>query len=346
MKKIFIGIDVSKETVDVSFVSSDFQSTPEYLAQYSNDSSGYRAMVRDLRAVLPGVSSGQWLFCCETTGAYDRRLCHWLVDHGLLIWRESALQIKQSLGIRRGKNDKTDSMAIADYARRHPDKFVAFAKPSGQMAALKDLYLYRQTLADRIKSCKNRIKAIRSQGASASAASSFILRDIKSEMSRLEQSLKKCERAMEEAIGSDPRLEKNYRHLKSIKGFGLVLSVALMVFSGNFETVATANKMATYCGIASFRKVSGSTLDAREDVSSLSNRRLKGMLTMAARCSIRYDTAMRRYFEAKTAQGKPYGVAINNVKNKLIHLAYALVANDCDYDPNHANGWQQASAAL
>ena len=37
MKKYFIGIDVSKETVDVSFVESDFQQQPEYLAQYPPD---------------------------------------------------------------------------------------------------------------------------------------------------------------------------------------------------------------------------------------------------------------------------------------------------------------------
>ena len=94
MKKYFIGIDVSQKTVDVSFVESDFQRKPEYLAQYTNDKKGYSLMVKDLRTVLRGVSSGQWLFCCETTGGYDRPLCYWLVDQGLRIWRESALQIR------------------------------------------------------------------------------------------------------------------------------------------------------------------------------------------------------------------------------------------------------------
>ena len=289
MKKFFIGIDVSKETVDVSFVESDFQREPEYLAQYPNDKKGYRSMVRDLKIALRGCSSGQWLFCCETTGAYDRQLCHWLVDKGMPVWRESALQIRQSLGIRRGKNDKADSMAIADYARRHPDKVNLFAKPSEGLAALKDLYLYRQNLVDKLKAVKNRVKALKSQGSAASAASKFILRDAKSEINRLEQSIGKCESAMLEVIRSDAQLERNYGHVKSIKGFGLVVTVALMVFSGNFSAIPTANKMATYCGMASFRSKSGSSIDFRQDVSHLSNRRLKGIITMAARCSIRHD---------------------------------------------------------
>ena len=58
MKKFFIGIHVSKETVDVSFVESDFQRQPEYLAQYPNGKKGYRSMVRDLKQAMRGSSSG------------------------------------------------------------------------------------------------------------------------------------------------------------------------------------------------------------------------------------------------------------------------------------------------
>ena len=36
MKKFFIGVDVSKDTVDVSFFDDDRMKSPEYLAQYSN----------------------------------------------------------------------------------------------------------------------------------------------------------------------------------------------------------------------------------------------------------------------------------------------------------------------
>ena len=335
MKKFFIGIDVSKETVDVSFVESDFQRQPEYLAQYPNSKKGYRSMVRDLKLALRGTSTGQWLFCCETTGAYDRQMCHWLVEHGMHVWRESALQIKQSLGIRRGKNDKADSMAIADYARRHPDKVNLFEIPGKELAALKDLFMYRQTLVDKLKGVKNRQKALKSQGDAASPAAKFIRRDTNNEIKRLERSIAECEKAMKEVIRSNEQLERNYEHVKSIKGFGLVVTVALMVFSGNFQNIPTANKMATYCGVASFRNTSGTTVDSRQDVRHLSNRRLKGLLSMAAQSAIQHDDSVRQYYQRKIAQGKQYGVAINNVKNKLLHIAYALVRNEQDYQPGY-----------
>ena len=35
------------------------------------------------------------------------------------------------------------------------------------------------------------------------------------------------------------------------------------------------------------------------------------------------------------AQGKPYGVILNNVNNKLLHILLSLVAHDCDFELDH-----------
>lgn len=43
----------------------------------------------------------------------------------------------------------------------------------------------------------------------------------------------------------------------------------------------------------------------------------------------------RRYYLRLKEAGKPYGVILNNIKNKLIHLVFALVRNDTDFDMNY-----------
>ena len=335
MKKIFIGIDVSKETVDVSVLNPDVSSSPEYLAQYANTPSGYRLMVKDIRHMGRIPDDGQWLFCCETTGAYDRPMCYWLVEHGHYVWRESALQIKRSMGIRRGKDDKADSMAIAEYAWRHEDKSFPFQKPDKNLAALKDLFRYRQSLVDTMKAAKVRSGEAKGLMGASSAASKFIQRDAGREVKRLEQSIKQCEEEMMKIVQSDEALDNSYRHVTSVKGMGFVSAMALIVFSGNFQAIPTANKMATYCGVASFRERSGTSIDRRANVSSLSNRRLKGILTMAALQAVRYNPELKCYFERLKEAGKPFGIALNNVKNKLLHIAYSLVNNDRDFELDH-----------
>lgn len=335
MKKIFIGIDVSKETIDVSVLNPDESTDAEYLGQYANVPSGYSLMIKDIRCMGKVPADGQWLFCCETTGAYDRPMCYWLVEHGHRIWRESALQIKRSMGIRRGKNDKADSMMIAEYAWRHADKAHIFQKPDRNLAALKDLFLYRQSLVDKRKAAMVRSGEAKGLAGASSDAARFIRRDAAKEVRRLEQSIEQCEQQIMKIIQSDESLDKNYRHVTSVKGMGFVSAVALIVFSGNFQAIHTANKMATYCGVASFRERSGTTLDRRADVSSLSNRRLKGILTMAALLVVRFNTDIKLYFDRLMSAGKPYGIALNNVKNKLLHIAYSLVKNDCDFELDH-----------
>ena len=41
------------------------------------------------------------------------------------------------------------------------------------------------------------------------------------------------------------------------------------------------------------------------------------------------------YYSRLIERGKPKQVALNNAKNKLLHLAMSLVRNDRDYDKNH-----------
>lgn len=117
-------------------------------------------------------------------------------------------------------------MAIADNTRRHPDKVNLFEIPDNELAALKDLFRYRQTLVDKLKGVKNRQKVLKCQGDAASAAAKFIRRDTNNKIMRLGRSIAECVNAMKEVIRSDAQLEQNYEHVKSIKVFGLVVTVA------------------------------------------------------------------------------------------------------------------------
>lgn len=94
MKKICIGIDVSKETLDVTVIHIESYELMEKLgySKFENRPSGFRSMTAWVRKVIK--SRGQMdeaLFCMETTGSYDLPLCYWLHKNGLNVWRESAL---------------------------------------------------------------------------------------------------------------------------------------------------------------------------------------------------------------------------------------------------------------
>ena len=44
---------------------------------------------------------------------------------------------------------------------------------------------------------------------------------------------------------------------------------------------------------------------------------------------------IKEYADRLKKKGKPYGIVVNNVINKLTHIIYSLIKNDCDYEYNH-----------
>lgn len=332
MNLFFIGIDVSKETIDVSFFEPQHMKKPEYLATYDNRPKGFRSMVKDLQKCSYGIGNGQWLFCCETTGRYDYDLCNWICDNGMFIWRESALQIKWCSGIQRGKNDEVDSLRITEYAWRHRDKAIRFVKPNEALASLKALFSHRKQLVIKRTAANCQYKALKVSKQLSGEAYKLIRSNLANEITCLTKSIKAADKAMLAIIATNEELQRNYQHIISIKGVGPVTALAIIVFSGNFQVIPTAAKFACYCGVASFRNQSGTSINTRAKVSNLSNRLLKSILSMAAYSAAKNNPLFSNYFNRTIERGKSTAIAYNNIKNKIIIIAYKLVQDDVDFD--------------
>jgi transposase len=238
------------------------------------------------------------------------------------------------MGVRKGKDDKADSLMIAEYAMRHMDKAVMYETPSETIRELKALFLYRHKLVQ--EKAEKKVRASHLDDTAAKSKSMrFILRDAKKSVKALEKSIEECEKQIMELIEGDEDLKRNYGHIVSIKGINIVNATAMIAYSNNFKGITTANKMASYYGVASFREQSGTSVDKKACVKYYSSSLLRATITQAAEWTIKENGIYHDYYLRLKADGKPYGIIINNVKNKLIHLVYSLVTNDIDYENNH-----------
>ena len=117
MKKnqIIIGIDVSKATLDC-FIHSVNQ---HFIVE--NSPKGFAQL---LKIILKSTKCKKenLFFCFENTGKYSKRLSVFLHLEKISFLMAPALEIKKSLGITRGKNDKVDSTRIANYAYEKREK--------------------------------------------------------------------------------------------------------------------------------------------------------------------------------------------------------------------------------
>ena len=78
-------------------------------------------------------------------------------------------------------------------------------------------------------------------------------------------------------IKEDEAFEAQFQLLISVKGVGLVIAAALLVYTRAFKAFDNSRKFATYIGLAPFGKSSGNSTHVPPKVSHLAHKQLKGL---------------------------------------------------------------------
>jgi len=141
MKKLLetLGIDVSKKTLDAYLHVADAHH------QFDNNLEGFMAMINWARKT-GSVKLNELLICFEHTGIYGMQLAAYLEKKNIFYCMVPALEIKRSLGMVRGKNDKVDARRIAQYAHLRRDTIKQTKLPSLLLQKLKQLLSLRENM--------------------------------------------------------------------------------------------------------------------------------------------------------------------------------------------------------
>ncbi len=339
MEKIVIGIDFSKETFDATLLrveDGDLSACGCGLHEkFSNNRPGWRKCLSWARRKTERKPSADWLFCGEHTGRHSVGMCDFLHSQGLVMWHESPLRIKRSLGIVRGKSDKADSLRIAQYAFRNKDKAVRYEPLGETEAKLRELFLTRHKIVEQRKALMTR-SASMCDYSRGTDAERFAIRQTEAVVKAMDKAIEELERKMKEVIASDPEVRETYECITSIKGVALENGVAFIVYTNNFRDFgADPRRIATYWGVAVFAQDSGTSVHKKARTSPMASKKLKALLTQAALSAIIHEPRIKEYYGSLIKRGKDKNVARNNVKNKLIHIITALAVSKTKYDPMH-----------
>jgi transposase len=331
-KNLFIGIDFSKSKFDALVLERAEQGAVAHEV-FENTQQGCKNLLKWL-SKQSTAKRGDWLFCGEHTGLYSRELSHFLAKKGLFIWLENPLQIKQSAGMKRIKTDKTDALVIANYACRFQDKAKQFELPSKELDDLKMLFSHRRLLVKEkvmLQVSANELRSV----VKRNAVSRFIYEQSQRKVEQIEKQISEVEDKMHEII-MQSEWKENYLLIQSIKGVGFVTTVSLLVHTNNFYSFDNAKQMACYSGVAPFANQSGK-MDKGTHISHLANKEVKVLLTQCARSAVRYNSNLAAYYHKKIAEGKEDRLVINNVRNKLLQIIFAVVKNKMPYQEDYLN---------
>ena len=136
-------------------------------------------------------------------------------------------------------------------------------------------------------------------------------------------------------IHEDEELRRNFEIITSMPGVGTQNAVCLMVYTDNFNRFDyNSRKIACYYGVAPFGRQSGTSVNTPPHVSPFANKLIKALLSQAALASIHFSPNMAMYYHRLVEAGKKHSVALNNLKNKMLHIITAMVRKGEKYDPD------------
>ena len=162
-KNWFIGIDVSKKTLDASiFVAGEVINRFPHI-QVRNEKQGFKELLR--WAKTQGVNTKDTLFGLEFTGYYSDALEQFLTGKKLCYAMLPTTVVKHYQRGTRDKNDKTDSAKIADYLFRFngTECIKQRVLPSKAMQELKALKSERKFYVQQRVACENRQNVAKSK---------------------------------------------------------------------------------------------------------------------------------------------------------------------------------------
>jgi len=198
-KKYFVGIDVSKHTIDIAFIVREQQDYSTIVwKQFANKLPGLKNMKAWLEQMHVPLSEDT-IVVIENTGIYHRLLWQYFSSLQVDLCIENAAQVKWSLGIARGKSDKVDSRRLALYAVRHADRLKPTPALYQSVIPLKDLMTLRTKLLVQIKGITTGLKEL----SEVNVAGNFVKETTKllqPALKGMKQSLKKIEKQIKDII--------------------------------------------------------------------------------------------------------------------------------------------------
>lgn len=321
----YIGVDISKNTLDAAIYAAEMKRSDT--RHLTNDTAGLKELVNWAKSA--GARPKDMLICAEHTGVYGNALQLFCEKKGIALCLESPIQIKRSMGLVRGKDDKIDAIRIATYAYDHRDKLKLYHRPLGSIIELSNLLRERRLYVRQ----KATLTSQQGELGGYESARSRNRRD--GIIGKQNLAIKAIEKQMLEIVRNDEALRKTYDLITSVVGIGLITAIDTIVYTNNFLNFDTPRQYASFIGVAPFEHTSGTSVNGRTRVSQFCRKQQKVAITMAARTAIVNDPWLKSYYHRKMKekgeQRGQHGVVLNAVKFKLILRMFAVVKSGTPY---------------
>ena len=300
-----VGIDVSKDRLDIFDGKAwSCANTPQAIAPLARRWAQAGAL-----AVL------------EATGQYDRALRQGLEEAGCAYARVNPGQARdfaRATG-RLAKTDRLDAAMLAAMGRALPlRRAEPLSPPRERLGAL---HRRRDQLVAQRQQERTRLKG---------EADALIRCDLQAHLDWLDEAVAAMDRRIAEQITAEPALARDARLIRSIPGFGPVVTAGLLALVPELGQ-RSPKAIAALAGLAPVNHDSGQRRGQRTIAGG--RKRVRDALYMAAVAASRSHSRFRDAYQRLRQAGKPAKLAFIAIARKLLVTANAVLRDQAAFQP-------------
>ncbi|WP_262032596.1 IS110 family transposase [Microvirga sp. Mcv34] len=301
METVFVGIDVSKDRLDVHV-----RPRAETFA-VPRDGAGLSALVERLRGLEPAR------IAVEATGGFETVVTAALAAAGLPVVVVNPAQVRhfaQAVG-QRAKTDPIDAALIARFVEATRPELRPLADEATRLLA--DLVARRRQIIEMIVAEKNRERR---------APPGRIQRSIARLIAALEKELASLDGDIDAGVRGSPLWRAKEDLLASVPGIGPIIARTLMAELPELGTLSH-KRIASLAGLAPYTRQSGHW----KGQSRIGGGRksVRSALFLAALVAGRHNPVLKAFRDRLVAAGKPKMVAVIAVARKLLTILNAIL---------------------
>ncbi len=335
----YAGIDISKDTFDVSVVDQD--GTHLVHKQFVNNQKGFK----DLVSLTKKQGWMPVLFAMEGTGGCEQELLDYLYKHKQAVSRQEPCRIhyhRLSQGSRQ-KTDYVDSLIIADYALKNR---LRLYNPKGECyRSLQEIGRTRRMLVKHQNSLQQRL---------SHAQNEHSITVLTRSIDHCKEDIQLLNSAAAEIIASDDKLAEDRRLLNSIPGVGDITSNYFLGLIGDISCFSTSAKLVRFVGMNPCPHQSGTSIMSVSRISKMGDPLMRSLLYTSAMVVLqmleRKSTAIHpSMYQFVARMRKRFGPGSGNkvlcaVMRKLLILMWTVLTRHKAYDPCYGLEPQDAQA--
>lgn len=304
----FVGIDVSKDRLDVHVLASGHEYS---VGTGPADLADLLGRLREQQAVVVGV---------EASGGYERALIQALTGAGIAVRLLDPARVRQfarALG-RKAKNDRIDAAVIAAFV----------AAVDGRMTTVDDAHerlrehvAFRRRICDQITILQNQRRMLRDPELRAISLD---------HESMLVSQREGIERRIVALIEQDPGLVQRFDLLRTVPGVGPVLAWTALAEMPELGQL-TRGQVAALAGVAPFDRDSGAHRGRRSIFGGRAA--FRKVLYMATLIATQHNPVIARFYRRLRDAGKPAKLAITACMRKMLVILNAMARDGRAWTP-------------